>query len=226
MIIDAHCHVWPDDIARKVLATRPVGPGPGARRHPGRSAPDDGRGRHRHGDDPGGRRRRTNVVAHQRVHRPVDPVPVHPFGTVHPELSVDDNLAALRDNGVVGVKLHPLFQAVAFADPAVRAPGGAGRGRHPVIAHAGAGGDAARTSGARPRAFARDHRRRSRRLRSSLPLRRLPRTRRGGAVVGRTPRVIWRRPGRRGWPTLRPGAAASIIAGTAPTAWSSARTGR
>ena len=41
-----------------------------------------------------------------------------PFGTVHPDLPVAENLASLRDNGIRGVKLHPLFQQLSLADPA------------------------------------------------------------------------------------------------------------
>ena len=65
-----------------------------------------------------------------------------PFGTVHPGLSNEENLRHLRDNGIVGVKLHPLFQDVALGDPRVvdlmRALAEAGI---VVITHAGAGGD-------------------------------------------------------------------------------------
>ena len=42
-----------------------------------------------------------------------------PFGTVHPELSPAVNLKSLQDNGISGVKLHPLFQDLSLADPRV-----------------------------------------------------------------------------------------------------------
>jgi predicted TIM-barrel fold metal-dependent hydrolase len=62
---------------------------------------------------------------------------------------VDENLTSLRDNGIRGVKLHPLFQDVSFADPRVlellHALAGDGV---TVIAHVGAGGsDAANERG-------------------------------------------------------------------------------
>jgi uncharacterized protein len=67
-----------------------------------------------------------------------------PFGTVHPELPIEVNLRSLADNGIRGVKLHPLFQELSLADPRVldllRALAEADV---TIITHAGAGGDAA-----------------------------------------------------------------------------------
>ncbi|GAA2411241.1 TatD family hydrolase [Actinomadura vinacea] len=144
MIIDAHCHVWPDEMARRVLADRPVG----------LDAVHDGTldGLRRTMDAAGIDKAMTLAVANvaRSVRRTnefiggVDRSRFIPFGTVHPELPVEENLAALQDNGVVGVKLHPLFQDVSFADARVRellttlAEAGI-----PVIAHVGCGGDRA-----------------------------------------------------------------------------------
>jgi uncharacterized protein len=66
-----------------------------------------------------------------------------PFGTVHPDLAADTNLKSLHDNGIRGVKLHPLFQELSLADPRVvellhaLADDGIA-----VITHVGAGGSA------------------------------------------------------------------------------------
>lgn len=142
MIIDAHCHVWPDEIARRILADRPVGLDPV---HDGTLD-----GLRRTMDTAGidmamtlavanvGRTvRRTNEFVGQ-----VDRSRFIPFGTVHPDLTVEDNLAALRDNGVVGVKLHPLFQEVSFADERTREILVAlAENDIPVISHVGSGGD-------------------------------------------------------------------------------------
>lgn len=142
MIIDAHCHVWPDEIARKVLANRPVGLDPV---HDGTLD-----GLRRTMDAAGIDMAMTLAVANvaRTVNRTnefvgtVDRSRFIPFGTVHPELTVEQNIASLRDNGVVGVKLHPLFQELSFADAAVKeilvalAEHGI-----PVIAHVGCGGD-------------------------------------------------------------------------------------
>lgn len=142
MIIDAHCHVWPDDIARKVLAHRPVGLDP---IHDGTVD-----GLRRTMDAAGIDMAMTLAVANvgrtvQRTNEfvgQVDRSRFIPFGTVHPDLSVEENLAALHDNGVVGVKLHPLFQEVAFADARTREVLAAlAENDIPVISHVGSGGD-------------------------------------------------------------------------------------
>ena len=49
----------------------------------------------------------------------VDRTRFTPFGTVHPELPPEANLESLRDNGISGVKLHPLFQDLSLGDPRV-----------------------------------------------------------------------------------------------------------
>ena len=144
MIVDAHCHVWPDHIAPKVLANRPAGMDA---RHDGTLA-----GLTRTLDAAGIDKAMTLAIAGvpKNVHKTnefIGSVPRDrfiPFGTVHPGLPVAENLASLRDNGIGGVKLHPLFQDLSLADPAVhellRALAGAGV---VVITHAGAGGDPA-----------------------------------------------------------------------------------
>ncbi|MDI9977242.1 amidohydrolase family protein [Rhodococcus sp. IEGM 1307] len=141
MIIDAHCHVWPDEIARKVLADRPVGLDPV---HDGTLD-----GLRRTMDNAGIDMAMTLAVANagRTVWRTnefvgrVDRSRFLPFGTVHPDLSVEDNLAALRENGIMGVKLHPLFQSVAFSDTRTREILTAlAENDVPVIAHVGSGG--------------------------------------------------------------------------------------
>jgi uncharacterized protein len=63
-----------------------------------------------------------------------------PFGTVHPDLSVSENLDSLRGHGVVGVKLHPLFQGFALDDARVWELLEAFGDEFPVIMHVGKGG--------------------------------------------------------------------------------------
>lgn len=143
MIVDCHMHVWPDHIAQAMQAQRPAG-------MPVRF---DGtlsgllRTMDEAGIDKGlalGVGIKASVVA--RTNEFIGTVPrdrLVPMGTVHPELSVDENMTSLTDNGIVGVKLHPLFQALSLSDPRVRdicaALAEAGM---PVISHVGAGGDA------------------------------------------------------------------------------------
>lgn len=141
MIIDAHCHVWPDHIAAQVLATRPSNLDP---IHDGTLA-----GLHRTMDAAGIEHAMCLGVAAvartvQRTNEfigSVDRERLTPFGTVHPDLPVETNLTSLRDNGIRGVKLHPLFQDLSLADSRVieLLHGLAGDGVA-VITHAGAGG--------------------------------------------------------------------------------------
>ncbi len=142
MIIDAHAHVWPDEIAPRVLAGRPAGLDPIA----------DGtvEGLRRTMDTAGIDMAMTLGIAHvaknvQRTNEfigSVDRTRFIPFGTVHPDLPVEENLASLRDNGIRGVKLHPLFQQLSLADPAVREILAAlAEAGIIVITHVGAGGD-------------------------------------------------------------------------------------
>jgi uncharacterized protein len=142
MIIDAHAHVWPDHIAPRVLAARPANLDPV---HDGtvsglRDAMDAA------GIDMAMTLAIANVA--KNVERTnefigmVDRTRFIPFGTVHPGLSVEQNLRSLRDNGIRGVKLHPLFQDLSLGDEAVlelvRALADADI---TIITHAGAGGD-------------------------------------------------------------------------------------
>lgn len=152
MIVDAHAHVWPDHIAPRVLAARPVGLDP---RFDGTVD-----GLRRTMDSAGIDRALTLAIADRPEHvartnefiGSVDRSRFVPFGTVHPQLSDEDNLRHLRDNGIPGVKLHPLFQSLSLGDPRVvdllRCLAGAGI---VVITHAGAGGDEAANERGAPR---------------------------------------------------------------------------
>jgi uncharacterized protein len=143
MIVDCHMHVWPDHIADAMQSQRPSGM---PLRFDGKLS-----GLLRTMDDAGidkalalGVGIKASVVA--RTNEFIGSVPrdrLVPMGTVHPELSTDENLKSLKDNGIVGVKLHPLFQALSLSDPRVRdiCAALADEGM-PVISHVGAGGDA------------------------------------------------------------------------------------
>jgi uncharacterized protein len=152
VIIDAHCHVWPDHIAKQVLGNRPAGLDPV------------------HDGTLGGLRRTLdsagidmalclgiagvakNVARTNEFIGAVDRQRFIPFGTVHPGLSIADNLRYLQDNGIPGVKLHPLFQDLSLGDPYVldilRALAEAGI---VVLTHVGAGGDDAANERGAPR---------------------------------------------------------------------------
>lgn len=142
MIIDCHMHVWPDHIAAAMQAQRPAGL---PVRYDGTLS-----GLLRTLDEAGidkgvalGVGIKASVVA--RTNEFIGTVPrdrLIPFGTVHPDLPVAENLKYLQDNGIVGVKLHPLFQALSLGDPRVHdilaALAEAGM---PVVTHVGAGED-------------------------------------------------------------------------------------
>jgi predicted TIM-barrel fold metal-dependent hydrolase len=154
VIIDAHCHVWPDHIAPQVLATRPSGLDPV---HDGTIA-----GLRRTMDTAGIEHAMCLGVAAvaRTVERTnefigsVDRQRFTPFGTVHPELSPETNLKSLHDNGIRGVKLHPLFQDLSLSNSRVidllhaLADDGI-----TVITHAGAGGSAAANDRGTPAAL-------------------------------------------------------------------------
>ncbi|MGY2067272.1 amidohydrolase family protein [Blastococcus sp. SYSU DS0619] len=141
MIIDVHCHAWPDAIAERALGPRVpqlprVGDGkistlPGVLAASGvdrgvllgiadTAKYVDGVNRFV------GRSRGGSLLG---------------FGTVHPDLPVEENLASLRSNGIRGVKLHSLFQGFAYDDRRVWDILEGFGSEIAVIAHVGAGGD-------------------------------------------------------------------------------------
>lgn len=141
MIIDVHCHAWPDVMAERALGPRVpqlprVGDGkistlPGVLE---RSGVDRGvllgiadSAKHVAGTNRFvGRARGGSLLG---------------FGTIHPDLPVEENLASLRDNDIRGVKLHSLFQGFAYDDRRVWDVLEAFGSEIAVIAHVGAGGD-------------------------------------------------------------------------------------
>jgi uncharacterized protein len=142
MIVDAHCHVWPDHIAPLVLANRPAGLDP---RYDGTID-----GLRRTMDEAGIDKAMCLAIAAVPKHvagtnrfiGSIDRSRFIPFGTVHPGLSVEENLKHLQDNGIPGVKLHPLFQELSLGDPKVHdILRGLAEAGIVVITHAGAGGD-------------------------------------------------------------------------------------
>ncbi len=143
MIVDVHCHAWPDRIAERALSGRsPQLPRRGdGTLHGLRSAmAAAGVGQ-------------AVVLGIADEARHVDGVNRFVarcqadgflgFGTVHPDLSVEQNIASLRANGLTGVKLHTLFQGFALNDPRMYALYEAFGSDIAVIAHVGAGGDRA-----------------------------------------------------------------------------------
>lgn len=142
MIIDCHAHVWPDHIADAMQAQSPAG----------MKLQYDGKvsGLLRTMDEAGIDKALTLGVALKastvaRTNEFIGSVPRDrfvPFGTVHPDLSVEENLRHLAENGIGGVKLHPLFQSLALDDPRVHDILAAlAENDIVVVTHVGAGGD-------------------------------------------------------------------------------------
>lgn len=140
MIIDGHAHVYPDRVARKALAGSPAD-------------------LKRFGDGTVGSL--TEVMAASGVDRSVclgvantpdrvdnanrfagslDPARFVGFGSVHPGLSPEENVASLRANGLKGAKVHPMFQDLRLDDPRLHATFDAMAGEFAVIIHVGAAG--------------------------------------------------------------------------------------
>lgn len=144
MIIDVHCHVWPDHIAPLVLSGRPAGLDPvgdgtvdGLRRVMDAAGIDYGC---------------TLAIANEPRHVArtnefaggVDRSRFIPFGTVHTGLSIDENLRHLEDNGIGAVKFHPNFQGMSLGSPQTLELFAALADKDIVVlAHVGVGSDAA-----------------------------------------------------------------------------------
>jgi predicted TIM-barrel fold metal-dependent hydrolase len=59
------------------------------------------------------------------------------FGSIHPDLTPEDNIAGLRRHGLRGAKIHPFFQKYALDDPRLAPVLDAMRGEFAVIIHIG-----------------------------------------------------------------------------------------
>jgi predicted TIM-barrel fold metal-dependent hydrolase len=141
MVIDGHFHVWPDAIARKALA----------------GAPSTLK---RFGDGTvGGAEKALKVAGIDRaVCLAVAPTgaQVEPanrfagslsgnligFGSIHCDLTPDENLSSLRRHSLRGVKVHPIFQGYSLVDPRLWNIFEALDDEFVVIAHVGAAGHA------------------------------------------------------------------------------------
>ncbi|WP_411732762.1 amidohydrolase family protein [Paeniglutamicibacter sp.] len=155
LIIDAHTHVWPDKIAGLALNSNPV---------PGLEPRGDGTvsGLDAAMDAHGVQASCCLGIANEA--RQVDSVNRfvaalaskrrHPVGTVHVDLSLEENMASLRRHGIRSVKLHPLFQNFALNDPRLWRILEAFGSEISVITHVGEGGDARANALSSPRMIA------------------------------------------------------------------------
>jgi len=151
MIVDSHCHLWPDHIAPQVLSGKIAGLDPmGDGTLSGLTAKLDEAGID-YGCCLGVATVPKNLEKTNEFIATVDRSRFVPFGTIHPDRTLQDNMRSVLDNGIVGVKLHPNFQGISLADPRVieicRALADAGI---IVITHAGEGSDDAATDRGSP----------------------------------------------------------------------------
>lgn len=150
MIIDVHCHGWPDHLAERALGPRvPQLPRVG-----------DGKLSSLRAQVESSEVDRGVLLGIADTAKYVDGVnrfvaasrggPLLGFGTVHPDLSVEENMESLRRNQIPGVKLHSLFQGFAYDDHRVWDLLEAFGSQIAVIAHVGAGGDGVTNERATP----------------------------------------------------------------------------
>jgi predicted TIM-barrel fold metal-dependent hydrolase len=152
VIIDAHTHIWPDRIADIALTSNPV---------PGLEPRGDGKVSGLADDMVSSGVAMSCCLAIANEARHVERVNEFAastraddrfaFGTVHVDLSVEDNMASLRKHGITAVKIHPLFQDYALDNPRLWELFEAFGDEIAVITHVGEGGDAHRNSLSSPR---------------------------------------------------------------------------
>jgi uncharacterized protein len=140
MILDSHTHVWPDKVAKAALG-KPSGElerkGDGT--VAGLLASMDRAGVER-SVVLGVGNTADKVASANRWVGSLDPARFVGFGSIHPDLSVEENVAGLREHRLKGVKVHPLFQGYALDDPRLIAILDALRGEFAVVIHVGHGG--------------------------------------------------------------------------------------
>lgn len=140
LIIDGHTHVYPDRVAQKAIAASPAD-------------------LKRFGDGTVGSL--TEVMAASGVDRSIclgvansgdrvenanrfagslDPARFVGFGSVHPDLSPQENVASLRRHGLKGAKVHPMFQDLRLDDRRLLDTLAEMAGEFAVIMHVGAAG--------------------------------------------------------------------------------------
>jgi predicted TIM-barrel fold metal-dependent hydrolase len=153
-VLDVHAHVWPDAAAERALAhsiddLRHYGDG----KVTGLLASMDAAGIDRTvclgvAITP------DQVAKANRFLGALDRKRFIGFGSVHAGLPPADNVAALRENGLLGAKVHPLFQGYGLDDPRLHETLAMMEGHFAVIIHVGAGKDPRTNRGCTPQLLA------------------------------------------------------------------------
>ncbi len=139
-MIDGHTHVYPDAVAKKAIAGSPAdlerfGDGTVASLAEVMAASGVDRS-----VSLGIANTPERVENANRFAGGLDPSLFVPFGSVHPGLSPEENVASLRRHGLRGAKVHPMFQDLRIDDPRLYATLDAMSGEFAVIMHVGAAG--------------------------------------------------------------------------------------
>jgi uncharacterized protein len=141
VIIDCHTHIWPDKIARAALAK----PADDLTRKGDGTASGCVESMKRAGIDRSVAFGVSNDAAHRdaanRFVAGLDREWFIPFGTIHTDATVEENLANLREHDIHAVKLHPLFQGISLADPRLWENLEAMQGEFVILTHVGEGGE-------------------------------------------------------------------------------------
>jgi predicted TIM-barrel fold metal-dependent hydrolase len=141
VIIDAHTHIWPDRIAKAALAK----PADDLTRKGDGTAAGAIAAMRGAGIDRSVAFGVSNDAAHRdaanRFVASLDPEWFIPFGTIHVDATVEENLSNLREHGLHAVKLHPLFQGISLADPRLWENLEAMQGEFVILTHVGEGGE-------------------------------------------------------------------------------------
>lgn len=143
LVIDGHCHVWPDAVAAKALAA----PSSGLRRFGDGKVSTLLETMNAAGVDRavclGVANTPDRVEAANRFAGSLDGERLIGFGSIHPGLGIEENLESLRRHALRGVKVHPLFQGYALDDPRLLDLLDALQGEFVVVVHVGRGGEGA-----------------------------------------------------------------------------------
>jgi uncharacterized protein len=147
--IDAHTHVWPDNLAARALeGAFPELP----RRGDGKVSSLAAALRAANVDAAvclGVASESRHVAAVNRFSGSL-PSPLIGFGSVHPRLNLDDVVADLHANRLRGVKIHPVLQQLGLDDPALRPLLDALSGEFVTVIHVGGGGPPNASDNCRP----------------------------------------------------------------------------
>jgi predicted TIM-barrel fold metal-dependent hydrolase len=150
VIIDAHTHVWPDKVAHRALAGNGtglshVGDGTLAGLRASMAAAGVDRS-----VILGVANDAAAVEKVARFSESVKAPDTIPLGAVHPDLDPEENIAVLRKHGLVGIKVHPLYQSLRLDDRRLLAILDALDDGMMVVVHVGTGGDGKPVPGCTP----------------------------------------------------------------------------